>query len=106
MRLSEEGIRSRIELLGELIVSHKLDPVPDSYDETDRIIKAIERNERLQAGEDGQSLSKLANAAKSNRNIDLGKLDQEIQRQFGLYAVEVTGDGVSFDPFSYFSYLL
>ncbi|CAF3666654.1 unnamed protein product [Rotaria sordida] len=57
------------------------------------IIAATERNERLQAGPDGKRLLELTTAAKSNLNVDLNKLDIELQRQFGLYSVEVTGDG-------------
>ena len=55
---------------------------------------AIERNARLQEGSDGECLLTLATAAVSNRNIDLNRLDAEIERQFGLHSVEVTGDGV------------
>jgi hypothetical protein len=77
-------------------LSKKLDPIPDVYDEMEHITKAIERNERFQAGVDGQRLLELTTAAKSNLNIDLHNLDIEIQRQFGLYSVEVTGEGVSF----------
>ncbi|CAF3833359.1 unnamed protein product, partial [Rotaria sp. Silwood1] len=57
------------------------------------IIAATERNERLQAGSDGKRLLQLTTAAKSNLNIDLHNLDIELQRQFGLYSVEVIGDG-------------
>jgi hypothetical protein len=89
-----EGIRERIELLGDLLISKKLDSVPDVYDEMVHIIEATERNERLKAGPDGEHLLELTTAARSNLNIDLHNLDLEIQRQFGLYSVEVTGDGV------------
>lgn len=58
------------------------------------IMAATERNERLQAGPDGRRLLELTTAARSNLNIDLHYLDVELQRQFGLYSVEVTGDGV------------
>ena len=92
-----DGNRERIELLGRLLVTTKLDPVPDTYDETDQIVKAIDRNEQFQHGPDGQRLSKLAHAARSNLNKDIDEFCQEIQRQFGLYAVEVTGDGVRDD---------
>ncbi|CAF0984136.1 unnamed protein product [Rotaria sordida] len=88
-----QGIRERVELLGELITIKKLDSVPDVYDEMAHIIAATERNERLQAGPDGKRLLELTTAAKSNLNVDLNKLDIELQRQFGLYSVEVTGDG-------------
>jgi hypothetical protein len=81
-------------LLGELLISKKLNTVPDVYDEMAHIIAATERNERLKAGPDGERLLKLTTAAKSNLNVDLHNLDVEIQRQFGLYSVEVTGDGV------------
>ena len=89
-----KGIRSRIELLGELLTSKKLDSIPDAYDEMAQIVAATERNECFQMGSDGKRLAELTNAAKSNLNIDLYNLDVEIQRQFGLYSVEVTGDGV------------
>jgi hypothetical protein len=89
-----EGIFERIELLGELLTSKKLDSVPDVYDEMANIVAATARNERLQAGPDGKRLLELTSAAKSNLNVDLHNLDVEIQRQFGLYSVEVTGDGV------------
>ncbi|CAF2084550.1 unnamed protein product [Rotaria magnacalcarata] len=88
-----EGIRSRIELLGELITSKKLDSIPDVYDEMAQIIASTERNERFMTGVDGKRLLELTTTAKSNLNIDLHNLDLEIQRQFGLYSVEVTGDG-------------
>ena len=71
--------------------------MPDTYDETDQIIRAIDRNEQFQQGSDGQQLSRLAHAARSNLNKDINEFCQEIQRQFGLYAVEVTGDGVRDD---------
>ncbi|CAF1547247.1 unnamed protein product, partial [Adineta steineri] len=58
-----------------------------------QIIGATKRNERLQDGPDGERLLELTTAARSNRNIDLNNLDAEIQRQFGLHSVEVTGDG-------------
>ncbi len=89
-----EGIRERIELLGELIIRKKLDVVPDAYDEMAQIVAATERNERLKAGPDGKRLLELTTEARSNLNIDLHNLDAELQRQFGLYSVEVTGDGV------------
>ncbi|CAF4692475.1 unnamed protein product, partial [Rotaria magnacalcarata] len=57
------------------------------------IIAAIERNDRFQSDLDGKRLLQLTNAAKSNLNIDLHKLDLEIRRQFGIHSVEVTGDG-------------
>lgn len=60
------------------------------------IVEATERNERLKAGPDGERLLQLTTAARSNLNIDLHNLDLEIQRQFGLHSVEVTGDGVRF----------
>ena len=60
-----------------------------------KIIEATERNERLKAGPDGECLLRLTTRAKSNLNVDLAHLDEELQRQFGLYSVEVTGDGVS-----------
>ncbi|CAF5166440.1 unnamed protein product, partial [Rotaria sp. Silwood1] len=87
-------IRERVQLLGELITSNKLDSIPDVYDEMAYTIAATERNERLQAGPDGKHLLQLTTAVKSNLNIDLYNLDIELQRQFGLYSVEVTGDGV------------
>jgi hypothetical protein len=59
-----------------------------------QIVAATERNERFQIGSDGKRLLELTTAAKSNLNIDLRYLDEEIQRQFGLYSVEVHGDGV------------
>jgi hypothetical protein len=59
-----------------------------------QIVEAMERNQRLRAGPDGERLIELTTRAKSNLNIDLHNLDVEIQRQFGLYSVEVTGDGV------------
>lgn len=96
MRPDFEGVRSRIELLGDLLICDKLDHVPEIYDEMEHIIKGIERNERLQAGEDGERLLRISKAARSNLNVDLRKLDQELLRQFGLYAVEVIGDGVRF----------
>ncbi len=58
------------------------------------IVTAIQRNERLRSGPDGKRLLELTTAARSNLNVDLHNLDLEIQRQFGLYSVEVTGDGV------------
>ena len=64
------------------------------YDETALIMAAIERNARLQEGADGEYLLALTTAAVSNRNIDLNHLDEEIELQFGLHSVEVTGDGV------------
>ncbi|CAF3542292.1 unnamed protein product [Rotaria socialis] len=88
-----EGIRSRIELLGELVTSKKLDSIPDVYDEMAQIIASTERNERFMADADGKRLLELTTTAKSNLNVDLYNLDLEIQRQFGLYSVEVTGDG-------------
>ncbi|CAF4616311.1 unnamed protein product, partial [Rotaria sp. Silwood2] len=88
-----EGIRSRIELLGELISSNKLDSIPDEYDQMKDIIAAIERNDRFQSDSDGKRLLQLTNAAKSNLNIDLYNLDVEIHRQFEFHSVEVTGDG-------------
>ncbi|CAF3079850.1 unnamed protein product [Rotaria sp. Silwood2] len=57
------------------------------------IIAATERNDRFQSDLYGKRLLELTTAAKSNLNIDLYNLDVEIQRQFGLYSVEVTGDG-------------
>lgn len=72
-----------------------MDPVPDIYDEMKLIIESTERNERFQVDPDGKRLLALTTAAKSNLNIDLYNLDVEIRRQFGLYSVEVTGDGVS-----------
>ena len=60
-----------------------------------KIIEAMERNERFRVGEDGETLLRFITIAKSNLNADLHKLDLELQRQFGLYSVEVTGDGVS-----------
>lgn len=89
-----EGKRNRIELLGELISSEKLDPVPAEYDQMKDIISATERNDRFQSDPDGKRLLELTTAARSNLNIDLYNLDVEIQRQFGLHSVEVTGDGV------------
>jgi hypothetical protein len=59
-----------------------------------QIVAATERNERFKAGPDGKRLLELTTAARSNLNVDLHNLDAEIQRQFGLYSVEVTGDGV------------
>jgi len=59
-----------------------------------QIIAATERNERFQTGPDGKRLLELTTAARSNLNVDLHNLDVEIQRQFGLHSVEVTGDGV------------
>ncbi|CAF0855089.1 unnamed protein product [Adineta steineri] len=88
-----QGIRERIELLVELISVQPLDSIPDIYDEMAQIIAATERNERFQAGPYGERLLELTTAARSNRNIDLNNLDAEIQRQFGLHSVEVTGDG-------------
>jgi hypothetical protein len=82
-------------LLGELLISRKLDSIPDEYDEMACIIAATERNDILRAGPDGQRLLELTTAARSNLNIDLHNLDIELQRQFGLHSVEVTGDGVS-----------
>ncbi|CAF1199153.1 unnamed protein product [Rotaria sp. Silwood1] len=87
------GIRSRIELLGQLISSKKLDSIPNEYDQMKDIIAAIERNDRFQSDSDGKYLHHLTNAAKSNLNSDLNNLDDEIYRQFGLHSVEVTGDG-------------
>ncbi|CAF1591277.1 unnamed protein product [Rotaria sp. Silwood1] len=87
------GIRSRIELLGQLISSKKLDSIPNEYDQMKDIIAAIERNDRFQSDSDGKYLHHLTNAAKSNLNSDLNNLDDEIHRQFGLHSVEVTGDG-------------
>ncbi|CAF4167626.1 unnamed protein product [Rotaria sp. Silwood2] len=57
------------------------------------IIAAIERNDRFQSDSYGERLLQLTNAAKSNLNVDLNKLDDEISHQFGLHSVEVTGDG-------------
>ena len=94
LELTCNGIRERIQLLGELITSKKLDSVPEVYDEMAHIIVTTKRNERFMAGTDGQRLLELTTAAKSNANIDLYNLDLELQRQFGLYSVEVTGDGV------------
>ena len=75
-----------------------------------QIIAATERNERFQAGPEGQRLLQLTTIAKSNLNIDLSNLDAEIQRQFGLYSVEVTGDGVRefryFDDLVLFSFFI
>lgn len=69
-----------------------------------KIIEATERNERLQAGPDGQRLLQLSTIARSNLNADLANLDAELKEQFGLHSVEVTGDGVSicFKIFSIF----
>ncbi|CAF1418781.1 unnamed protein product [Adineta ricciae] len=88
-----EGIRERVELLGDLLKIDKLNSISDVYDEMAQIIANMERNQRLQVGPDGECLLQLATAAKSNRNIDLYNFDNEIQRQFGLYSVEVIGDG-------------
>ncbi|CAF0806332.1 unnamed protein product [Adineta ricciae] len=88
-----EGIRERVELLGDLLKIDKLNSISDVYDEMAQILANIERNQRLQVGPDGECLLQLATAAKSNRNIDLYNFDNEIQRQFGLYSVEVIGDG-------------
>ncbi|CAF3479236.1 unnamed protein product, partial [Rotaria sp. Silwood2] len=88
-----EGIRSRIELLGDLISSKKLDSVPNEYDQMKDIMAAIERNDHFQSDSYGKHLLQLTNAAKSNLNVDLNKLDDEIRYQFGLHSVEVTGDG-------------
>ena len=77
-------------------MTKKLDSIPDVYDEMTQIIAATERNQRLQEGSEGERLLEFTTAAKSNRNIDLHNLDEEIQRQFGLHSVEVTGDGVRF----------
>lgn len=60
-----------------------------------KIVQAMERNDRFRVGEDGETLLRLMTIAKSNLNADLHNLDLELQRQFGLYSVEVTGDGVS-----------
>jgi hypothetical protein len=89
-----EGIRERIDLLGDLLSCTPLDSIPDTYDEMAQIIAATERNERFQMGPDGKRLLELTTAARSNLNVDLHNLDVEIQRQFGLHSVEVTGDGV------------
>ncbi|CAF5125345.1 unnamed protein product, partial [Rotaria sp. Silwood1] len=75
-----QAIRERVQLLGELITSKKLDPIPHVYDEMAYIIAATERNERLQAGSDGKRLLQLTTAAKNNLNIDLHNLDIELQR--------------------------
>ncbi|CAF1334760.1 unnamed protein product [Rotaria sp. Silwood1] len=58
------------------------------------IVAATERNDRFQSDSYGKRLIQLTTAAKSNLNIDLYNLDVEIQHQFGLHSVEVTGDGV------------
>lgn len=76
------------------MISDPLDQIPDVYDEMAHIIAAIERNERLQADPHGKRLLELTTAARSNLNVDLDDLDLELQRQFGLYSVEVIGDGV------------
>ncbi|CAF1466882.1 unnamed protein product [Rotaria sordida] len=57
------------------------------------IIAATERNDRFQSDLDGKRLLQLTTAARSNLNIDLYNLDVELQRQFELHSVEVTGDG-------------
>ncbi|CAF3313266.1 unnamed protein product [Rotaria sp. Silwood2] len=89
-----EGIRSRIDLLGELISCNKVDSIDEMYDEMKEIIAATERNDRFQSDLYGKRLLELTTAVRSNLNIDLYNLDVEIQRQFGLYSVEVTGDGL------------
>jgi hypothetical protein len=94
------GIRERIDLLSQLIDIGKDAWMSEAYDETALIIAAIERNARLQAGPDGERLLALTTAAVSNRNIDLNRLDEEIELQFGLHSVEVTGDGVRIFPSS------
>ncbi|CAF1428808.1 unnamed protein product [Rotaria sordida] len=50
---NSEGIRSRIELLGELISSKKLGSIPDVYDQMKDIIAVTERNDRFQSDSDG-----------------------------------------------------
>ena len=80
--------------MAELITIGKDAWMSDVYDETALIMVAIERNARLQSKADGQCLLAFSAAAVSNRNIDLARFDEEIERQFGLHSVEVTGDGV------------
>ena len=62
----------------------------------EHIVEAMTRNDKFKEGSDGQRLLELTTKARSNLNIDLENLDREIQRQFGLFSVEVIGDGVNY----------